>query len=175
MGKKSFTRRTLQAEITAYFNAISHMVPVFDYLPGEKVTTSGKPVMLAQQALDVNGAPMQILEYCRTPSVAGLCLYLGIDRQTLAQFAADETLRPAVEYARLRIEDYYVEELVGHASSGAKFALANDCGWSGWQEKQEIELGSDTRKELSNLSLSEKLQLIARAADTAGAHHVDAD
>lgn len=80
-------------------------------------------------------------KYVRAPSVAGLCLALGISRSTWYGYGDDDTLGEVVEGARLVIEDYWNNQLAGKFANGAKFALGCGFGWNGrgnWNERVEI-------------------------------------
>lgn len=77
-------------------------------------------------------------KFKRAPSVAGLCLYLGISRSTWYAYADDADLEPVVEGARLTVEDFWVNQLAGKFANGAKFALGCGFGWNErgrWNEK----------------------------------------
>ncbi len=77
-------------------------------------------------------------EFVRAPSVAGLCLYLGISRSTWCSYGEDKRLRHVVEWARMVVEDYWNDQLAGKFANGAKFALGCGFGWNErgrWAEK----------------------------------------
>ncbi len=77
-------------------------------------------------------------KFVRAPSVAGLCLYLGISRSTWYAYADDAKLASVVEWARLTVEDFWVNQLAGKFANGAKFALGCGFGWNErgrWAEK----------------------------------------
>lgn len=98
----------------------------------------------------------------KMPSVAGLCLQLGITREELAQYAAQEDTAAVLSQARMHLEDYWTEQLAGKGPPGASLALVNDCGWTGWREK-----GRDGRSAGTagvQMSLDEKLNLVQQAA-----------
>ena len=98
----------------------------------------------------------------KTPSVAGLCLQLGITREELAQYAAQEDTAAVLSQARMHLEDYWTEQLAGKGTTGAKFALVNDCGWTGWREKGEMD--EAPAPPALQMSLDEKLNLVQQAA-----------
>lgn len=78
-------------------------------------------------------------KYTRAPSVAGLCLSLGISRSTWYSYGDDEKLKEVVDGARLVIEDYWTNQLSGKFANGAKFALGCGFGWNGrgnWNERE---------------------------------------
>ena len=110
----------------------------------------------------MRGAAPDGPQYEKTPSVAGLCLQLGITREELAQYAAQEDTAEVVSQARMRLEDYWTEQLAGKGTTGAKFALVNGCGWSGWREKGETD--EAPAAPALPMSLDEKLSLVQQAA-----------
>lgn len=76
----------------------------------------------------------------RPPSLAGLCLYLGITRQTFWNYAHGENEEMAfvAEGAKLVIEDFWSGQLAGKFANGAKFALGCGFGWNKdgqWSDK----------------------------------------
>ena len=106
--------------------------------------------------------------YLEPPTVTGLCLYLGIDRRTWANYC-DEKLHPefseVTNLARMKFEGYLEKELLTRQKSlqGIIFNLQNNYGWS---EKKEVEIGRETREsmERSEMSVSDKVAAILEAA-----------
>ena len=85
--------------------------------------------------------------YKRAPSVAGLCLSLGISRSTWYSYADDADMAEVVDGARLVMEDYWTNQLAGKFANGAKFALGAGFGWNGrgrWSERDQEEAEGDT-------------------------------
>lgn len=76
--------------------------------------------------------------WVKAPSMAGLYLHLGIGKSTWAEYGNDEKLGPVVEYARMRMEDFWAGQLNGKFANGAKFALSACYGW-----KEKVELAGD--------------------------------
>lgn len=90
------------------------------------------------------------MQYVVPPSIAGLCLQLGIDRSTWQNYA-DPALHPELAdvaaEARARIEAYLEQELLTREKGlqGIIFNLQNNYGW---RQKQEVELGEKTRSSM---------------------------
>lgn len=151
--KTKYTKKTLSEAVNAYFSSISYTVVAKDEDGCELRNDDGKEIL--------------VRKYATPPSISGLCLDLGIDRSTWQNYA-DARLHPEMkavtEEARARIEVYLEEELLTRRKGvqGIIFNLQNNYGW---KQKQEIELGADTRKQMAgyNVSLDEKLALIADA------------
>jgi hypothetical protein len=70
------------------------------------------------------------------PTLAGLAYHLGIDRQTLYNYADRDEFFDTIKRARDYVESKYEERLIYENSpTGVIFALKN----MGWKDKSEIE------------------------------------
>ena len=174
---RKYTAAKFREAVDKYFRSISTLVPVMG-IDGEN-------------ALDMDGNEIVRTAYAVPPTVSGLCLKLGIDRRTWANYADPEkhggTKEKPSAYAKvcddvkLRIEAYLNEQLLVREKSvqGVIFNLSNNFGWSEKHEhSQRVELGEETRKVVAqNLTLDEKFALIREAAaeiaDTAETGHED--
>lgn len=79
-------------------------------------------------------------EFKRPPSLAGMCLYLGISRQTFWNYAngSNKGMAFVAETAKLVVEDFWSGQLAGKWAQGAKFALGCGFGWNKdgqWSDK----------------------------------------
>ena len=99
---------------------------------------------------------LRVTEWAGRPSVAGLCLHLGISKETWNQYDKDPRLRRVTGEARLRMEEYWTGRLDGKGAHGARFVLTNNFGSSGWKEKVDV---NETRV---GLSLEEYLEQLER-------------
>lgn len=154
MGKRrAYTGKTLLNAVKKYFRGISTTRPARDEM-GEKIQSDlGKEILLTI--------------YIEPPTVTGLCRHLGIDRRTWSNYADEEQypeMREAVQYARDRMEEYLERELLTREKQvrGIIFNLQNNYGW---RERQEVELGSETRKTMTaeTLTIEDKLRAIKEA------------
>lgn len=69
-------------------------------------------------------------------TMSGLANALGLDRKSLLNYSKQDEFFPAIARARRLVEQYAEEQLFNRdAANGAKFALANNHGWT---ERQEI-------------------------------------
>lgn len=94
--------------------------------------------------LDDKGKPL--IGQVRAYSIPGLCLYLGISRETFCSYARggregrypiEYTL--VCEYAKQRVEDYYAQQLLTkEGQRGAQFALQCGYDWKTPKERAEI-------------------------------------
>ena len=162
---KKYTKKTLEAAIERYFRSISRTVPATEASGKEIYNDDGEAILLTQ--------------YVRPPSISSLCLYLGIDRSTWGNYCDAELhpeFRAVTSQTKARIEAYLEEQLLTREKSvqGIIFNLQNNYGW---RQKQEVELGEQTRKSAAaeNLSLQEKLAVIAQAAEAARSSEDGAD
>lgn len=160
--KPKYTRTTFRAAVDKYFQSICYTAPLLN--------RDGKP------QLNDDGEEIKLLRYAKPPCKSALCLFLGIDRSTWQNYA-NAGLHPELadicEEACARIEVYLEEELLTRQKSvqGIIFNLQNNYGW---KQKQEVEIGEDTRKQMAagSVSLEEKLAVIA-SEHAARAHAAD--
>jgi hypothetical protein len=120
-----------------------------------------------KQVMDSNGDPAY--KYFQPLTMTGLALALGTDRRALLNYTKydDEQGRdffPVINRARSRIEHFSETMLYDKgACNGAKFALANNAGWT---EKTEINQHTTIEAVFADLSdaqlIERKKQLIAR-------------
>ena len=145
---KKYTKKKLREETERYFRSISRTILARDNTGGIIRNDDGDEI--------------QILQYVVPPSIAGLCLQLGIDRSTWQNYA-DPALHPELAdvaaEARARIEAYLEQGL-----QGIIFNLQNNYGW---RQKQEVELGEKTRSSMGSgeLRIADKLALLAEERD----------
>lgn len=140
--RKYATAAALEKAVDAYWNSISYEKPAVVCTPTGYVEEQGKPEY-AMKLLTMNedgslnqdgtGRPKTVTEFIAAPSVAGLCLFLGISRDTWASYAKDEQMGSVCERFRLRHEAYLVDVLEqgkGKSVQGAIFSLKNNFGWA---------------------------------------------
>ena len=151
--KKKYTKKTLQEAIEGYFRSISRTVPVRDDA-GDIVRND-------------DGEDIRVVQFAVPPSITGLCLHLGIDRSTWQNYADAEKhpeLTGICQGARTRIEAYLEQELLTREKSvqGIIFNLQNNYGW---KQKQEVELGRDTRESMKHAATYHEKLALLRADD----------
>jgi len=162
---KKYTRKSLEKAVKEYFNSISFTQKAVDQF-GEEICNDA-------------GDPITYREFIRPPSISALCLYLKIEKRTWANYAEDPDMSPVVERTKAQVEAYLEEQLTIREKGvqGIIFNLQNNYGW---KNKQEVELGEKTRKDMNvrSMSLAEKLQLCRQAAEMfrdGGGGDADAD
>lgn len=89
-----------------------------------------------QEAID------KYFETIKKPTVCGLALELGFcDRSSILDYQAKKEFCLTVKKAKMRIQQYYEEHLIGPNAGGSIFALKN----FGWVDKQEVVHSFDWR------------------------------
>jgi hypothetical protein len=72
----------------------------------------------------------------RPYTISGLCLHLGMTRETLRMYENDEIFSDTIKAAKCRVENYIEEKsLTGEINTTASiFNLKNNFGWSDRQD-----------------------------------------
>ena len=154
--RKIISPEEAEAVIAGYFDAL----------------IAERPLEIDGQAiLDEYKRPIMQQIWINPPTIAGLCYDLDVDKRTFNNWCndAESPYHYAAKKAKLRIEAFLEGKLItNRQADGVKFNLTNNFRES-WKEKQEIELGEETRKSeaLAAISLREKLELIITASEKA--------
>lgn len=69
------------------------------------------------------------------PTMAGLALYLNVDRKTIVNYSHKDEFFPTIKKARARIEAHLEKKLYGNNVTGLIFNLKNNFDW---KDKSEI-------------------------------------
>lgn len=162
---KKYTKKSLREAVDRYFRSISRTIPARD-LTGAVVKND-------------DGEDIMVVQFVVPPSISSMCLYLGIDRSTWQNYA-DPELHPEMKSvtadARARIEAYLEEQLLTRDKGlqGIIFNLQNNYGW---KQKQEVELGKETRRTMATegMSIKEKLAFISAEQAARAAAIADED
>jgi hypothetical protein len=73
-------------------------------------------------------------------TITGLALHLGFEsRQSVYDYEKDGLFSYTIKKARLRVENFYEENLMGDHTAGAIFALKN----FGWADNQNLNIKSE--------------------------------
>lgn len=167
--RKYSTPAQLEKAVNGYFAAISYQEPAVVATPTGEVDEDGRIKWRTKllhepgEQVGMQGKPVTVTKWLTPPNMAGLCLHLGISRETWSNYGQDKTLKPVVERARARMEDYWCSRLDGKGANGAKFALSSCYGWT---ERHEVGLDKPTRNVMAGqqIPLEEKEQLLRRIA-----------
>lgn len=79
-------------------------------------------------------------------TITGLCIYLGMNKDTFYEYAKREEYREIINMARLIVENSYEISLRKNGRTGDIFALKN----FGWVDKQEIESNNQGKVTIIN-------------------------
>jgi hypothetical protein len=140
--KKYRTAKALEKGVRAYFDEISYSEQVekeFKLMKqDEKLQAEvpvldeyGHPIISRAFVFAANGAPATRLCWVEAPSIEGLCLKLGISRNTWNEYEKRPEFADTTARARGRIEEFLIQRLdSGKGTSGAAFRLQCMHGWS---------------------------------------------
>ena len=151
--RKYKTAKALEKAVETYWKSISYQMPAIISTPTGEVDEKGC-VKYATRMLTVDeegrirldgiGAPKTVTEYLEEPSVAGLCLHLGISKDTWAEYAKLEDLGPVCERFKMRHENYLAGKLDGNKAKSVQGVIFNLKNNFGWADKTEVESKNDT-------------------------------
>ena len=134
--KKFDADEELRIKTQNYFDSITRTFPAFD-MEFDHLDDEGKEVFKRVPRLNNAGEQVYITEYFERPSILGLCAHLGITRDTLLEYEAQEEFSDTVKRAKSRIEQYLEEQLYRKDQVvGLIFNLKNNFGW---KDKTEVE------------------------------------
>ena len=149
---RKFKAKELQEAVEGYFRSISRRIQAKDL--------SGEPI------LDMDGQPIWLTQYVKPPDIAALCLYLHIDEKTWNNYSHRKDTESICAEAKLRCKVWNQEQLVTR-EKGLQGIIFNLTANYGLKQRQEVDLGEETRKELKaagSMTLEEKLALLSQAA-----------
>jgi len=111
------TVEEMSDKIDDYFNSIT--------TTKDKLDEAGNP------EYDNAGNEIRIVEYFIPPSILGMCLYLGIDRDTLNEvYYKKEEFVGTIKRAKAKVEQYLADQLNRTTQvAGIIFNLKNNFGW----------------------------------------------
>ena len=144
------TPKDLERAVNKYFSSISALEPVRDITGAVR--------------LDEDGDIIERRIYFSPPDVLSLCLFLGIDERTWENYSSEEKhpeFHDITVRTKMRMEAYLREVLVTREKGSLQGVIFNLQNNYGWREKKEVELGKETRDAVTDMSLSDKLALIA--------------
>lgn len=151
--KKKYTPKQLREAVEEYFASISATKPVKELVDSGRTNKSGMPVMEYRDATDDSGNVIYCRKFFVPPSIEGLCVFLGVTRQTLHNWRCDEKLgekySEILDKVRLLIEAYLHSQLDERPKvAGIIFDLQCNYGWG--SEKNDPDAG---RTEVSYIPL----------------------
>lgn len=158
MGRQKIikTAAALRKAIDAYFRAITYEQTLMEvYDTGER-TNKGKPIMAERELCDMDGKPIRVVRYAVAPTRQGICLALGISKDTWENYrdpTQDGTYPgfcAVCAEAELRIEAYLAEQVTQRTGNvnGLMFNLQNNYGW---KEKKDVTVHGSVEDYLAGL------------------------
>jgi hypothetical protein len=134
--KKFKSVAELDKAIQYYFNSITKSSLAFDtIINGYEDEEKKKPIY--EQIPRLNNANEQIerMEYLEIPSITGLCLSVGLTRETWSQYSKQKAFSDSIKRAKATIEKYNIEQLyVPKIATGVIFNLKNNFEWRDQQD-----------------------------------------
>lgn len=136
--RKLESAEELEKAIQHYFDSITKTEPVFDtIITGYKDEEQKKPIYKKIPALNNAGEQIERTEYFKIPTITGLCLHIGITKETWRQYGQLEEFSDPIKKAKTVIEQYNEEQLYRKDQvTGIIFNLKNNFGW---KDKQEVD------------------------------------
>ncbi len=159
---KKYSPAAFKRGVNKYFAAISREKAL-----KEKVCIgtddAGKDIYRWEPVKNALGEDATVIEYFQRPSVSGLCGYLHMHRDTFNEYSRHEDYADICAAAKNEIEAYLCSQLgSGKGDSGIIFNLQNNFGW---KQKQEVELGRDTRESMKHAATYHEKLAMLRADD----------
>ena len=148
---KKYSPAAFRRGVNRYFASISR-----EKILTEKVftgyTEDGKEIYEKRTIENALGEEARITEYLVKPSVAGLCGFLGMHRDTFNAYSHDDEYKDICDAAKNEIESYLCTQLgSGKGDSGIIFNLTHNFGW---KNRVEVDAGAETRKALEKAPMT---------------------
>jgi hypothetical protein len=131
--RKYGTAAALRKGIEAYWDSVSYQEPMMIAVPTGELDEDGNDKMVLRALTDGAGSYRMVTKFLEPPSEAGLCLFLGISKQTWAAYAADEALGEVCAWFKQRVEGYLLAQLNSEKRKsvhGIIFNLKNNYGYT---------------------------------------------
>lgn len=151
MGRmKKYTAAALNKAVKRYFAGISRYVPVMESYDTGKKDNMGHIVYAEREVINQLGERVLKLNYLTPPSLGGLCLYLGISRETWSEYSRDRETAATCRYARELIQLWNEEELLTRKDvKGIIFNLQNNFGYT---DKKDVQLHDGVEEYLRGIN-----------------------
>ena len=158
--RKYATPAKLKNAVNSYFSSISRTVPATEMVPSGRTDDKGRALMQSVTIENDAGDQVYVKEYIVKPTIAGLCVFLGISKDTWAEYSRREGYESVCAAAKLEMERDRSERLgSGSGDHGIEFDLKHNFGWG---ETITVEAGEATRKAMAAtaVTMDEKLKLL---------------
>ena len=148
---RALTAQQFRSGVERYFRSICYVEPVTRRVPVETVDENGiihtrkdhmgHTMFRMEPVTDMDGEPMMQICYAKVPTVAALCLYLGISTDTFTRYKEmnagngvaekdAELYRATAAWALARMEARLAPKLEEKHSQGVQFTLEYNHGWT---------------------------------------------
>lgn len=143
---RAYTPDKLKKAVNRYFSSISRERAIVEKIP-DGYTEDGKEKYKIVPVLNALGEEAKEIQYLTKPSVAGLCAFLHIHRDTWASYCRSEEYKSITDAVKTEIEAYLCSQLGnGKGDTGIIFNLTHNYGW---KNRIEIDAGAETRKAMT--------------------------
>ncbi len=162
MKRCKYTKTELESAVTKYIEDISRTRDVCEKVPTGKKDENGHEIYELVPVINDAGDVVRAVEYVLPPTVAGLCVKLGISLSTWENYV--KRFPDVGEWFSVRRLRYLQEKILTDPKSvrGVIFDLENNFGM---KQKTEVSVSPETAQALSeNMSMAEKIKLIREAA-----------
>lgn len=148
--RKYKTGMALRREIDRYFGSITRTVTATERIPTGERDSKGHEIYRIQDIVNDLGEPIRYKEYVIPPSIGGLCLFLGISKQTWSEYCGIEEFIEPTTRARARVEAYLEEQLTTREKNvqGIVFNLQHNYGW---KEKRDVTIHGSVESYLAQM------------------------
>lgn len=176
MGRPAkYTPKELEEAVERYFASITRVVEKKEPVPTGEKDQYGHEIYEYVPIINSLGQPVTVTEYVLPPTVADLCLFLGIEYGTWENYCKQKRYFRTTTHARERMRAWNLREMLtrpGKDVRGIIFNLQNNYGM---RERTEVEIGPEAAKAeaAKAITLGERLEMLKQiAADfgEAGGH-----
>lgn len=131
------TPEDLREAVEAYFVGISRTVDAVELVDSGKKDGDGHVIYERVPIKNDLGEVIRVTEFVLPPTVTDLCLFLGITRQTWANYAGRDGYRAVVERAKAKMTGYLERELLTRKKGlqGVIFNLTHNHDWKDRREE----------------------------------------
>ena len=145
-----------------YFKSITRTIPKRERtIVAYEDNDPKKPIFEDNIVLNDAGEQYLETEWLEPPSIVGLALYLGVDRQTLLNYKNKDEYFGTLRDAKTRIERYEAARLVTVSNSkGIEFSLANNHNWKASQTIDINHSQALPTYDISRMSIEDKQRLL---------------
>jgi len=156
------TSEELEVVIDHYFNSITKTRQVFDtIIIGYEDEEKKKPITKQVEAINNAREPIFETYYLEIPSITGLCIHLGITKETWSEYSKLEMFSDSITRAKEKIERYNIDQLYRKEQvNGVIFNLKNNFGWKEKQEVENTNINLNNNLDLTGLSTEEIKELL---------------